>query len=262
MRIISKFRDYYDSAMAHGLDPARLYSRVPELHELDLRFWPGSRAVFPRVSRGMWGIVSPVRSLTLGFCGRHYPLWVDASWPFGVEEFSGHEKVKRWFTFDEAVEAQRIAFDGKRPSWAGRGESEGLYQGRLMTQHDGKVAGSPADPAIFRSFGCPIYVLEVSGGGYYGQAEPTHGQLISNPRLANFGFERVIDAFSAFQSIATFLDNELANTESGPNTVGGDEVVARSKGFDEQSFRTAAPGQKKLSRKAKPRVVGPFQDEK
>ncbi len=45
-----------------------------------------------------------------------------------------------------------------------------------------------------------------------------------------------------------FLSGVLADLDRMPITTGGDEVVARSKGFDEFSFRNTAPGQKKLNR--------------
>lgn len=243
MRIISKFHDYYDSAMAYGLDPARLYSRVPEMRTVDLRFWPGSRAVLPFPFRGYWGKSSPARSLTVGFCGRHFPVWVDSAWPLGAEEFSSHEKERRWRSQEEAL--------GDPNGYSGRYfEEQRERERRAMIEHDVKVRQAPRDVRAFRALGCPIYVLAATGGfGYYGWA-PKEVQVITNPRLANLGFERVLDPYSAFQAIATFLENELAMTEAGPDTVGGDEVVARSKGFDETSFRTAAPGQKKLNRKA------------
>jgi hypothetical protein len=46
-----------------------------------------------------------------------------------------------------------------------------------------------------------------------------------------------------------FLGSSLAIEPIAPDTVGDDELIAKSKGFDEKSFRTAAPGQKKLNRK-------------
>jgi hypothetical protein len=73
-------------------------------------------------------------------------------------------------------------------------------------------------------------------------------EIVTNPRLANLGFEKQLDAFSTFQQIATFLSNELVGRDEAPTTVGGDLVVAQSKGFDEFSFRTLSPGQRKLNR--------------
>jgi hypothetical protein len=47
-----------------------------------------------------------------------------------------------------------------------------------------------------------------------------------------------------------YLGSQLAVEDRAPSTVGDDKIIAQSKGFDEQSFRTAAPGTKKINRKA------------
>lgn len=41
-----------------------------------------------------------------------------------------------------------------------------------------------------------------------------------------------------------FLGGVLSRHENIPPTTGGDEVLLRAKGFDEQSFKTASPGKK------------------
>ena len=43
MRIISKYHDYYDGAMAHGIDPSLIYKRDQELVKASEVDWnPGS----------------------------------------------------------------------------------------------------------------------------------------------------------------------------------------------------------------------------
>ena len=59
-----------------------------------------------------------------------------------------------------------------------------------------------------------------------------------------------MDPFTAFQEIAMFLGQSLTELDRAPRTVGDDKLIAASKGFDDQSFRTLAPGMKKLQRKA------------
>ena len=64
------------------------------------------------------------------------------------------------------------------------------------------------------------------------------------------GFMKTVEPFTAFQEIAMFIGSMLAPEDHAPRTVGGDRVIAEQKGFDKWSFRTMAPGQKKLNRKA------------
>ena len=49
--------------------------------------------------------------------------------------------------------------------------------------------------------------------------------------------------------VSQYMSSVLCIKDDGPQTVGGDKVVAYAKGFDEYSFRTMAPGQKKTNRK-------------
>ena len=96
----------------------------------------------------------------------------------------------------------------------------------------------------FVKVGSPIFVVPASHqhGGH-------RSDLLTNPRLASLGFEREMDSFTAFQEIAMFLGSQLATEGHAPRTVGDDRIIAASKGFDDQSFRTAAPGRKKENRK-------------
>ena len=47
-----------------------------------------------------------------------------------------------------------------------------------------------------------------------------------------------------------YLGNVLTKQDLMPMTTGGDRVLAQQKGFDDMSFRTLAPGTKKLNRAA------------
>jgi hypothetical protein len=61
--------------------------------------------------------------------------------------------------------------------------------------------------------------------------------------------QRHFDPFTAFQEISMFLGNQLAETDDAQRTTGDDRIIAQSKGFDDQSFRTASPGERKVRRK-------------
>ena len=83
-----------------------------------------------------------------------------------------------------------------------------------------------------------------------GNGGPKQYAVLRNPVLRDLEFQRVMDPFTAFQEIAMFLGGVLAVEDKAPLRAGSDEVVARQKGFDEWSFRTMSPGQKKLNRRA------------
>ena len=65
----------------------------------------------------------------------------------------------------------------------------------------------------------------------------SESKLVLNPKLEDFVFAKFYDTTQAFQKIEQFISNELAS-EFQPNIpTGGNEVLGRSKGFDEYSFR-------------------------
>ncbi len=246
MRILSKYHDYYDSAAGHGLDPERLYRRQSEHRVVETRFWNGHPHALPVPWTRDWCLGwEPVRSVVIGFCGRYYSAWIDATWEFTPENITSQRSAKHWLPLDEAV-AKLVAFSDQidRGWWF---RNDPVWLERTVREHGRIVSEIPADAKIFRLLECPVFVLAGQGG--YGARSVHTVEVITNPRLQNLGFERVRDSFSAFQDIATFLANDLVDIDAAPPTVGGDEVVARAKGFDEHSFRTMPPGRKKLNRK-------------
>ena len=83
---------------------------------------------------------------------------------------------------------------------------------------------------LFLKHKVPIFYI-----GYV--AKESNDCLVLNPRLKDFAFAKFYDATQAFQRIEQFISNELAS-EFQPNIpTGGNEVLGRSKGFDEYSFR-------------------------
>jgi hypothetical protein len=181
----------------------------------------------------------PVRSVTLGFCGRYFSTWLEATLPFTHESFAINSKDRHWLTLEEALDVTRdFITDREDGRWVRRWIDRQLH---IMREHHSKVASLPRDLPPFLSLNSPVFAIASSVRNL---------QILTNPRLQTLGFEKVIDAFRAFQDISTFLGNDLTESNATPLTVGGDEVIAKAKGFDEMSFRTAAPGHKKLNRKA------------
>ena len=79
---------------------------------------------------------------------------------------------------------------------------------------------------IFLKYNTPIFLINSTN-------------LIINPILKDYNFAKIYDTTQAFQRISQFLTNELAHSMQGDVPVGGNEVIGRSKGFDEYSFRNA-----------------------
>jgi hypothetical protein len=121
-------------------------------------------------------------------------------------------------------------------------ENADAYLARMET-----ISNTPVDLRIHHIFEAPILLTYPAGW----QLRDKHVvPILINPCLRNLKFQSLYDPFSCFQEISMFLANELAPPDIAPLRTGDDQTIARAKGFDDQSFRTAAPGIKKLNRKA------------
>ncbi|MEO7453720.1 MAG: hypothetical protein ABIV13_03035, partial [Fimbriimonadales bacterium] len=246
MRIISKFHDYYDSAMGYGQDPALIYNRVTE--EVNVTSWLWDRRIIDLLECR----THYVRPVALAFCGKIYPIWPDQLTKLDHEFLSNDSSRDCTLAVEGLVKQAQTALAGHKRFWQVRrdfdkhidSESRSVSYAHKKSQ---QFRATNIDDRIFRDLNCPSFVvLDVRT---WRHTRTFSGRIVKNPRLATLGFQKEMDAFTAFQEIAMFLGSNLAAEPIAPDTVGDDELIARSKGFDEQSFRTAAPGQKKLNRK-------------
>lgn len=242
MRIISPFKDYYDSAQAYGIDPYLRYYRQPKLIEkIRLQDYFPLPGIKSRL--GYWNVIL-ARTGLLIVCGRIYPFLLPNETVNFDQCQDSHAQLTRILPIsrnDQRIVSEEIDLPFRDQNyWL---EIVNDYFDELD-----EVRGTQVNSAIHRYVGAPVLLTTFNQTDpWTPDAEPV--QAITNPRLANFGFQSILDPFTCFQEIAQYLGNELAQPDIAPLRTGDDETIARAKGFDEQSFRTAAPGTKKLNRK-------------
>lgn len=237
MRIISPFHDYYDTAQGLGYDPTLIYRREveprvirpelvdPLISELLNQFEFESDYIF--------------RLVVIGFCGRAYPVYLDLAFAIDSDSLTRRLEASPVLARKELDEQFAKEIHGIR-----EGAGSPSYRKRrwdvLARQ------GANVSPDTFRFLGAPIWLAERTRS--YGKTilELT---VHTNIRLANFDFQNHYDAYSAFQEIAMFLGSALAPVDESARTVGSDEIIAASKGFGPESFRSGAPSEKKARRK-------------
>jgi len=245
MRIISKFRDYYDSAQGYGIDPNLVYERRTRRVVLPAHAWNETDAykfASKAPKRERWDIQGQL----LLFCGQAFPVWqCGDEWHFdsvGVRSYlaskqsRSEEQFCDWpdmIEFDSNAKYELHLNDIRRVLYVNQTDIEGFIS---------DVSGKQIGFDLHLQLRSPAVLIRVH--------RDSDVSVIIDPELSKLGFAAIKDAFTAFQEIATFLGNELAQPDIAPQTVGDDKTIAQSKGFDEQSFRTAAPGQKKINRKA------------
>ncbi len=237
MRIISPFHDYYDSAMGYGQDPQLIYKRTPSVCEVPYeKLGSRMKEVIKAIPDTEWGWLN--RNACIGFCGKSYPMLLAEPVGLSMDSVVGNRAF-------ETVSLERflkIELDFYRYSNMDR-ERELKFARQSYEAFCEKLSGRDIGHEIHRLVDAPVFLTVFT---HWDRPMPV--TVFANPRLANFKFASKVEPFSAFQEIAMFLGSQLTNEDQAPRNVGGDKIIAASKGFDEQSFRTAAPGQKKLSR--------------
>lgn len=235
MRIISDFKDYYDSGMGldHEKDPLYLrkheednilYSDLPEsirqsanCSTIDLSFGLRTEIVLPPSPTQPYYDRQTFSPRFLLFCGKAYGFW--SSTGTTTEEM-----------FQLILEDRQNKRRLRTPSM-----DSYLLPFGLPVAHDLHVR-----------FNSPILLI----GGFQRMVFGYQARIHINPSLSRLRFYRFFDPFAAYQEIQTFIGSVLVQHDQAPQRVGSDEVIAAQKGFDPKySFRTLPPGRKKENRK-------------
>ncbi len=252
VRIISSFRDYYDSASGWDEEATPVYLRESVVSPVvRSKYWyigwtksnptrvPGDqgaslalRHVETLIGRGDLAYADrhEFEYLFVGFCGLIAPAW---RWRGRVY----------WNRHKLATELRAVP----RSRRAERGCEELRRTADFTGDPDRVSASWPPDHAqarqnlpAFRALDCPVFLLRTVDGS---------SSLTRNPCLADLDFQRILDPFSARQAIETYLGNELAKELHPPQPI-SDEDMRDMKGFDGASFKTP-PGGPTRKRKKK-----------
>lgn len=258
MRIISKFHDYYDSALAFGHDDKVTFVR--ERVE-----YPGN--TIPDEYSILWKPVGAYSSITfdlkkskviedvtltphtVAFCGKIYKgAIVTTKYKYGLWKPNNHEFFYDVETLGTALGKKGVALRDKEPVVHGRkpsgwfaGETdkrltslrylkgaEEYFREPTSEQYrdffiDKKLAIASWDPGVQDH-------TSIFGHGTSDFA------VVLNPELSKLQFYKVFDAYAAFQELDMFLGGVLAG-EDNPMAGISDQDLAKSKGYDCMSFR-------------------------
>lgn len=203
MRIISKFKDYYDCGMSYGFDKDFHYVR-------DTEIVPGLSDVFSyRLIRPPNIMITECDSSGLGiigFCGEYFPF---------VTHFDSSGTGPRIITYKaEVIDKYHIDHLKFYKAWL-RKESP-LFREL---------------PRLFNSFfsrKCPIFQI--------GRHWCDGCRVYLNPNLSLLEFQKVYPPFQAYQKIRMFLGS-FAEPEKPLPKISNNDMI-ESKGFDlKSSFR-------------------------
>lgn len=219
MKIISKFKDYYDGVASYGIDKSKIFIRNTELIDHD----------FSKDFRYKYNSKFDI----IGFCGKLYPFI--SYIPFNQDCFNdmlSNRDIKKRVLYNDIIKYDLI--EEKKEDYLYN--TNYFYKKKKREKKNiNKLINFINDYTnnkelldLFIKYKTPIF--------WYGFSS-RNGNILINPPLKKLGFQTMIDPVTAFQQIEMFLGNELATEYQGNVPVGNDEVVGNSKGFDRYSFR-------------------------
>lgn len=217
MRIISSFRDYYDSVQATGQDQSLVYIRKTQVIE------PFKN--YPFRDNGF-------TSYTIGFCGEIY-LGFSALFTHGDQSWESWcydiEACDRFM--EQLPEPYRDSYYHKPPrrnSW--RYGNSNHKRASLLRQFQEFPQRNSFRLKEFHKYKAPAIVWGTCS-------------TIINPCLREFEFYRVKDPYTAFQEISQFIGGVLGSSgKEIPQMT--DEDMQQIKGFDHPySFRKPPKGE-------------------
>ena len=227
MLIVSKFHDYYDTAMTYGIDKTVVYNRNFEEQKFTSKqFDIDSRTDF----KNRRGENVFVREFLIGFCGKVYPGIMferDAvkTFVYDVEKF-----------FLEAVDHDlNVDWKAKNDVWSRiafwRGGINAGYAKAFFAQDTRQYE------KWFSDLNVPVFLVSAP----YGNGNRI---LTVHPKLKDYGFQKIKDAPTAFQDIYLYISGVLGQPQKPP-TPPSDKEKAQIHGHDSEYSFKQPPGGKK-----------------
>lgn len=223
MRIISPFKDYYDSVSGQYLDKEITYNRSHSVVDIKDR---EDIPVVARFVEKMGDSYYNVNFSIVGFCGQLYPV---------VTIRNDKEKRSVGFyyldDFKKYVKENNISIrDEQRYRnkwWRWSSYNLSIQEVELFFQNREKFEKLNR---LFSKYNTPVFVVRTEGNAYNGL------KISINPMLSNYSFVKVKDPYSAHQDLYTYVSGHL-NQQSNEMVEISNEDKIHKHGFDKHSFR-------------------------
>ncbi len=272
MRIISKYKDYYDGLQALGMDKTLVYSRVQESKVYEK---PVNYQSFIQEMNGLFELSNIVldgnglyrskhrigcRKVMVGFCGQiilgvKFVLYEDREaksmevFYDAQSVFNYCESLKQKYRSVEFYERYYKYYEGKE-----KRESPSLKTWERV--FDSKLLEKDYTD-WFHYFKAPVFYLPLVDDYTYTpfrEEKPLvkkhEIEVIVNPKLKQIQFYKAKDAYTCYQDIAQFIGGVLTSNELNESKLSDIEKV-KQHGFDERYGFRKRPnkGSKKRNKK-------------
>jgi len=235
MRIISKFRDYYDSVQGVAYDENLTYIRKttsikdPEINKF---FSDYEKMFLMRVKYS--------KVCFIGFCEKIIPvILLNSSEGFvskdrkKVLQTLKHTEVEGYYVFYEINEALIKEICSSMFFWE---ENVKTFKSKLD-----QVVKDLESLKLFEKYQSPIFTITPDGH----QREHT---ISLSPCLKDMSFQNIVDPYTALQELAMWIANKAVN--EWPPQITDNIVMRDSKGFDKWSFKKKP--QKRFKKRKQP----------
>ena len=265
MRIISKFKDYYDTALALGHDEHVTFVRetqeyvgnkVPEEFLFMLGQGYDSTTFQDIKSKTVENVI--LTPHTIAFCGKLYRgIILTNTYRGGIYREPTHNFFYDLESLEEALSRKTkegLKLRDKEPV-VHIGKPSGIrtkadryrkarehvslkYRKAVEEYFRGGVIDTHRDFFIEKKVAIAVSNQSVNSPRYCWGSEMYIREygLIINPELSDWQFYKVLDAYQAFQELEMFLGGVLAG-EDNPMAGISDRDLAKAKGYDCMSFR-------------------------
>lgn len=210
MRIISKFKDYYDCGLSYGMDEHTKYIRETKIIE----YFGGLN---------QWG--NNYKELSsefdiIGFCGKLYPF---IRFHMYKNEFGDYNSKTDTY-FGESAKNNHIIKCWDNSEIIPFSKEQKWLFNRHINEYE-ELENNSKLKSIFLEKRVPVFHIN------------RKYTLTLNPCLKDLGFFKIKSSVEAFQEIEMYLSNILLENKEVKVPVGSDNDIRDSKGFDKFSFR-------------------------
>lgn len=239
MRIISKYKDYYDRAMQHGQDQSVVFVRDDKEVEFKLLSKEHQDFLRPTLQVGpkdnKKGTTVNFKAFIVVFCGvlyrgvRCHRKTVDQHKVFDL----GVEETRCFFNYDEIAEylAQYDIELSTQPVWK-------IYASDRVVENTKSYLSRQGTKDLYNFCIENRYVTLTSEEAEWAERYNYNRtySLHANGFLDKFQFYRIMDAFTTYQEIDMFVSGTLPQSTTMPITI-SDKDRIQQHGFDKYSFR-------------------------
>jgi hypothetical protein len=211
MRIISDFKDYYDSVSHQYLDKEVIYKRL--CHSFLLKDkWPHSRSI-----ASSNGVSFSVDYILLGFCGSLFPA-------IGIRSVTNpnmNAVLYDYQSYENKVRSEQLPVEKSYKFFFRSYDTSLSSIQRFFKEDFNRFQG------LFAKHNTPCFMV------VYGQDDP---KIVVNPILKDLDFFKVKDPYTAHQEVYQFVTGNLNQPENSMVKISDKDKISKH-GFDKWSFR-------------------------